>query len=423
MRGRVLRAAVTLLVAVVVSGCALQPRQVLGDGAAQRILIAGRPFQYCASAPVQAWGQEIRRVIIAVHGLDRAACAMRDAVVAALGGEPADTVVIAPHFSTSADAPTGGFAWGPSTWPAGEPDRGGVSSFAVMDALVEAVGDRSITLVGFSGGGQFTNRYAAVSRTMLDRYVIINPSSYVWLTADRPRPSASCPTFNDWRYGLDGRAGYAETGNPEEIRERYASRGVRYLIGTADDDPNSTSLDRSCAAQTQGANREERAVNYHAHLVATFGQDVGDAQPLVTVAGVGHDARRMLASEAGRASLTGRGRWAQRPPSGAYQGRTARAWVSGRRGRATPPPARHAGQTPSPESTPRTPTPTSPRPTYSTPSPCSSPAATTANRRHTRTSATASPASRAPDTASSSSTTPSSRHPCRRSSPHVAHAW
>ena len=55
---------------------------------------------------------------IAVHGLDRAACAMRDAVVAALGGEPADTVVIAPHFSTSADAPTGGFAWGPSTWPA-----------------------------------------------------------------------------------------------------------------------------------------------------------------------------------------------------------------------------------------------------------------------------------------------------------------
>ena len=46
-------------------------------------------------------------------------------------------------------------------------------------------------------------------------------------------------------------------------------------------------------------------MNYHAHLVATFGQDVGDAQPLVTVAGVGHDARRMLASEAGRASLTG----------------------------------------------------------------------------------------------------------------------
>ncbi len=304
-RGPWCRGVVVLLVgALLFGGCAIQPRQVIGDGLAQRIMIGGRPFRYCASRPLETLTETTTRVIFAVHGLDRAACAMREAVMAALGGEPADTLVVAPHFSTATDAPAGGFAWGPSTWPAGEPDRGGVSSFTVMDALVDAAGDRHITLVGFSGGGQFTNRYAAVSRTSLDRYVIVNPSSYLWFTPSRPNPIANCPTFDTWRYGLEGRAGYAASDDPETIRARYASRSVRYLIGTADDDPNSTSLDRSCAAQAQGGNREERALNYHAHLVEAFGDEVGDAQPLAMVVGVGHDARRMLGSDAGRQALT-----------------------------------------------------------------------------------------------------------------------
>lgn len=293
-----------LVWALIATGCALSPlRQPLTGELAQRLTVEGRPFEYCASAPIEALGEDVTRVIVAVHGLDRGACAMRAAVVDALGGEPSGTVVIAPHFTTAADAPSGGFAWGPMTWPAGEPDRGGVSSYAVMDALVEALGDRSITLVGFSGGGQFTNRYAAVSRTILDRYVIINPSSYVWFTADRPGPTANCPIYNDWRYGLEGRAGYAETGNAEEIRERYAGRNVHYLIGTADDDPRSASLDRSCAAQAQGANREERALNYHAHLLAVFGPRIEANHPLAFVQGIGHDVRGMLASEPGRAAL------------------------------------------------------------------------------------------------------------------------
>lgn len=290
--------------ALLVTGCAVEPlSQPLRGELARRITVEGRPFEYCASAAIEDLGPEVTRIIVAVHGLDRGACGMRAAVVDALGGEPADTVVVAPHFTTASDAVRGGFAWGPMTWPAGSPDRGGVSSYAVMDALVEALGDRSVTMVGFSGGGQFTNRYAAVSRTMLERYVIVNPSSYLWFTAERPGPIENCPTFNEWRYGLDGRAGDAETGDADEIRERYSGRSVRYLIGTADDDPRSASLDRSCGAQAQGANREERALNYHAHLVGTFGRHIERSQPLALVPGVGHDARGMLASDAGRAAL------------------------------------------------------------------------------------------------------------------------
>lgn len=297
--GRVLTAALLLL-----SGCALAPLdQPIKGEMAQRITIAGRPFEYCASRPIEHLPAEVTRVIIAVHGLDRGACGMRAAVVDALGGEPVDTLVVAPHFTVSSDAVKGGFAWGPMTWPAGLPDRGGVSSYAVMDALVEELGQRSITVVGFSGGGQFVNRYAAVSRTVLDRYVIINPSSYVWFSAERPGPTDHCPLYNDWRYGLDGRSGDADTGDADEVRERYAGRAVRYLIGTADDDPRSPSLDRSCAALAQGANREDRARNYHAHLLETFGAHLDQTQPLAFVEGVGHDARGMLASDAGRAAL------------------------------------------------------------------------------------------------------------------------
>ena len=293
-----------LLGSLTASGCALEPLdQPLKGDLARRITIEGRPFEYCASAAIEDLSADVTRVIIAVHGLDRGACGMRAAVVDALGGEPAGTVVVAPHFTTASDAVKDGFAWGPMSWPAGLPDRGGVSSYAVMDQLVAALGRRSITLVGFSGGGQFVNRYAAVSRTMLERYVIVNPSSYLWFTPERPAPVENCPAYNEWRYGLDGRVGEAGTGNTEEVRERYSGRAVHYLIGTADDDPRSTSLDRSCAAQAQGANREDRARNYHAHLLATFGPHIDQTQPLAFVEGVGHDARGMLASDAGRAAL------------------------------------------------------------------------------------------------------------------------
>ncbi len=300
-----LRAVAVALVAVLTaSGCAREPLvQPLKGDLARRITIEGRPFEYCASAAIEDLPAEVTRVIIAVHGLDRGACGMRAAVVDALGGEPAGTLVVAPHFTTSSDAVKGGFAWGPMSWPAGLPDRSGVSSYAVMDALVAALGPRSITLVGFSGGGQFVNRYAAVSRTVLDRYVIINPSSYLWFGPERPGPIENCPGYNEWRYGLEGRVGDAGTGNAEEVRERYAGRSVRYLIGTADDDPRSSSLDRSCAAQAQGTNREDRARNYHAHLLSTFGAHLDQTQPLALVEGIGHDARGMLASDAGRAAL------------------------------------------------------------------------------------------------------------------------
>ncbi|MDO5533338.1 MAG: alpha/beta hydrolase [Propionibacteriaceae bacterium] len=299
-------AVASLLAALALASCtpyalAQPPR----DPLIRTTQVAGATLAYCASTPIEEWGAGVRRVIVGVHGLDRNACGMRRAIVDALGGEPADTVVVAPHFATAVDAFAGGHAWAAMTWPEGAEATTGASSYAVLDALVAQFGGRSVTLVGFSGGGQFTNRYAAVSPVDLDSYVVINPSSYVWFTAERPGPTRDCPAWDAWRYGLDDRSGYASRLDEAAITAQYGRRSVRYLIGTADDDPHSPSLDRSCGAMAQGTHRLDRAFAYQRHLHAVFGPGIVARQPVIVVPGVGHDGGAMLASTAGRRALGG----------------------------------------------------------------------------------------------------------------------
>lgn len=306
MTARRLLVAALLALALVLGGCAQAPiGQVPRGELVQRTIVAGHALAYCASAPIEDWSPTVRRVFVAVHGLDRNACGMRRAVLDALGGEGGTTMVVAPHFAAASDAQPGGHAWNRNGWPAGDASTAGVSSYEVLDALIARLGTREVILVGFSGGGQLTNRYAAISPHAVDRYVVVNPSSYVWFSADRPVPAASCPGADEWRYGLAGRRGYVAWADAATVRAQYAAREVHYLIGTADDDPRSAGLDRSCAAMTQGANREERALNYHRHLLATFGEGIASRQPLALVPGVGHDAAGMLNSRPGREALLG----------------------------------------------------------------------------------------------------------------------
>lgn len=293
---------------VALSGCSTGPPRASIEGRrGHTIILQGHALAYCADAGLERWTASVTRVIVAVHGIDRNACGMLTAVTSALGitaGE-GDTAVIAPLFATSADATPGGHAWDPRGWPAGEPADTGVSSYAVMDALVEALGPREITLVGFSAGGQLVNRYASASPHTLHRYVVVNPSSYLWFTPDRPIGVGPCPGVNAWRYGLDERQGYPAQSDAATLRARYGARTVHYLIGAADDDPRSTSMDRSCAAMAQGANREARALHYHRHLIEVFGPSIEAQQPLHVVSGIGHNVAAMLASPEGREALRG----------------------------------------------------------------------------------------------------------------------
>ena len=115
-------------------------------------------------------------------------------------------------------------AWRKASWEEGEDSvraagrPAPVSSFQVLDDLLRSLDDRQrlpalagIVLAGHSGGAQLVQRYAVLNNVdgplrrdgLALRYVIANPSSYLYLTNERPRPDGKgyapyergiCPT-------------------------------------------------------------------------------------------------------------------------------------------------------------------------------------------------------------------------------------
>ena len=88
-----------------------------------------------------------------------------------------------------------------------------LSAFDVFDAILQRVADRTllpalttVVVAGHSAGGQVVHRYsiigrgevALLARGLHMRYVVANPSSYLYLSAERPEQvdAATCPEFN-----------------------------------------------------------------------------------------------------------------------------------------------------------------------------------------------------------------------------------
>ena len=262
----------------------------------------------------------VSRVVIMVHGLGREADrALRDADQArqAAGALARTTLLVAPQFLTEAEANTDDLLrWRRKDWPGGIPALGPapLSSFDVADAILARLADRTrfpalthVVLAGHSSGGQFVQRYAAVgrgqdalaARGIALRHVVANPSSWLWFGDDRPYPNPACPSFNQWRYGPHGMPPYAA--DSVAIEARYLARDAVYLVGDADNDPNDTTLDRSCGAMTQGPHRFSRAMQFMFNLELRNPNLV--YHRIVLARGVGHEADRAFASPCGLAAL------------------------------------------------------------------------------------------------------------------------
>src|SRR5690606_8348423 len=118
--------------------------------------------------------------------------------------------------------------------------------------------------------------------------------------AFKPVRTVMCPSFSRYRYGLDRAPFYLTRQNllPEQLFRRYAARDVTFMVGDRDNDPWHRALDRACGANMQGAHRVERQLNYlryEAFLSGKWGVPIH--HPQITVAGVGHNAARLLATE------------------------------------------------------------------------------------------------------------------------------
>jgi len=308
------------------------------------------PFPVYANVDLaSAHLDKIRHVLIIVHGLNRDGdnYFQTGANILALSpGADADTLLIAPKFPAALDR---GFdkmpVWTHGRWSAGEASiksarrPAPVSSFDVMDDLLARVADtrrlpllQDVVIAGHSAGAQLVQRYAVfnavderIKRSGVSvHYVIANPSSYVYFSKDRPKGDdnrfgpfnpGQCPDYNLYKYGLDRlpaelpASGVGPATPAQEavrLARRYAGRSVTYLLGGDDTNPEHRLLDKSCAAEAQGATRLARGkayVNYEKWLPANHKLKIEHLA--FEVAGVGHDSRRMFNSECGVRELMG----------------------------------------------------------------------------------------------------------------------
>jgi hypothetical protein len=280
-----------------------------------------------------ALDHRVRRVVIVLHGRLRDADAYLLSAQRALATadvDPDDTLLLVPQFLASADIVAHGLDedalyWDWTSWMGGDDALGPapVSSFDILDSLIEAVTDRSrfaalreVVIAGHSGGAQVAHRYAVVGRAaaLLEeqgvrcRYVIANPSSYVYFDKLRPdghggfspADERDCAGVDTWKYGVHEPPRYASSAAFEALEQRYVRSDVIYLLGEADCDPQHQALDRSCAANAQGPHRLARGLAYAAYLRTRHPQ-LGHR--CWQVAGVGHNGEQMFNSAEGLLAL------------------------------------------------------------------------------------------------------------------------
>jgi hypothetical protein len=275
--------------------------------------------------PIQTGDTSVVRAVIVVHGADRNPDAYFDRMVkaVALADLVETTLVISPHFQTADDDPGAGEpVWTSGGWKRGHLSVSGVgngeriSSYQAVDDILDFVGNRSlfpklesVVVTGHSAGGQYAHRFAATSPAaeglshLRFRYIVANPSTFLFLGPERPLPEGGfglpdrdvCEDYNEWHYGLEDRNTYASRPTEEGIRQRLVERDVVYLAGSAD--TGDAALDMSCGAMLQGRHRFARAQSLSAFMDRFFPTNNHE---LVVVPGVGHSSTRIYQGSLGR---------------------------------------------------------------------------------------------------------------------------
>ncbi|MFO0759369.1 MAG: alpha/beta fold hydrolase [Byssovorax sp.] len=318
---------------------------------AVRVGESGSKLAYFASRPLGADDRAPARAVVVIHGAkhDPRGYFQTMTRLATAHGGLEQTVVIAPHFQTRPDtscfdevdkpAP-GELFWSCDAWKMGGASDSdpNVSSFQALDALVSSIrasfpSIKRITIAGHSAGAQLAQRYAALSQLMEDpdkplRFLVSSPSSYLYLDGRRLKRGArcaspgdcaldkrafevpaalakSCPEYDDYKYGLGKREGYAAAMSALEVQKQYAWRDVVLLLGERDTGKGPGAgygeLDKSCAAEAEGPFRLERGLVYQRYASLLFGAK----QRAEVIPGCGHDEACMFASEKAAGLLFG----------------------------------------------------------------------------------------------------------------------
>ena len=323
---------------------------------------AGGRLHYYASrsSGVPSPGPAPTAALVVVHGHPRDANKTFDAALAAVHGAAVDavTLVVAPVFQVDAGQATkcrtagvpaaapGDLLWSCASWIDGgvAANDNALTSFAALDALIAELARqwpslRSITVAGFSAGGQMVQHYvgfAALPPTpaLAVRYVVADPGSWLYFDAVRPQPmqegrvvdwaqcgqgrafpdpcalefrvadDAACIALNRWKYGTEMLPPQLRRG-VAEARARYAAADIAYLEGGLDSGTAPGTyyriLDKSCAAEAQGPYRLQRGLAYAQYDRTLLAP--GRHREVSVVPGCAHDVACVFAAPAAREAL------------------------------------------------------------------------------------------------------------------------
>jgi pimeloyl-ACP methyl ester carboxylesterase len=287
------------------------------------------------SHPLTKPDAKIERAMIIIHGQGRNANDYFQTGMAAafLADALENTIVVSPRFAgndgKSCKDPLAPYeiAWDCGDWKNGfeSLSHKGVHSYDFLDQLLTLLADekvfpnlKGIVVSGHSAGGQIVNRYAAANKVhetlrVPVRYVVSNPSSYVYPDDLRPPRDftcdakgncqqefrafgdrRNCTTFNNWMHGLDELKGYAASLSAEKIRTQLLSRPMTLLLGELDTLPIA-GFDSSCISMAQGPTRFDRGKAYFSHLK---NKHQGKNVSLVPVPLCGHNNRCVWTADA-----------------------------------------------------------------------------------------------------------------------------
>ena len=218
---------------------------------------------------------DIDRAVLVFHGRLRDADVYWRSAQKALAAVPAQasrTLLVVPQFLAERDVAAYGLApetlrWSLEGWEGGEPALAPapLSSYDAVDAVLALLADRhrfphlaQVVIAGHSGGGQVVQRYAVVGQGEARlaaagvhvRYVVANPSSYLYFSAERPQadggfkplPAGTCPAYDQWKYGWNDAPAYAAQLSPQAYEAHYVKRDVVMLLGALDVDPQHPAL-------------------------------------------------------------------------------------------------------------------------------------------------------------------------------------
>ena len=283
---------------------------------------------YASNHPLDKLDTTVTTLLIYIHGTKRDAVSHFEYAehMVKSARRKKETLVISPQYPNAGDLDYYKLAndflyWKKTAWKdgytstteEGRPQHISISSFEVMDSLVNFVltshyfpNIKRVVISGHSGGGQFVQRYSAITPIpdLLTgyqfRFIVINPAFYMYPDDKRPIRKltfgvpdiTACPDYNRYPKGLANLNNYAKATGAARILDNMVHRDIVFLLG--EDDIREEELDVSCAANLQGPERLDRGANYITYIMSFPGYPYKKNYDIVS--GSGHNPDKMINS-------------------------------------------------------------------------------------------------------------------------------